>query len=63
MPSTGYHLCGLSNLTSYISDCEHGCFIIFCLLLGIPDRLQGVVRKIRGVVSLGEREGGTPAQT
>lgn len=57
MPSIGHQL-GLSNHTSYISDYKYRCFVIFCLLLGASDCLQGVVREIRGAVSLGKREGG-----
>lgn len=38
-------------------------FVILCPLLGSPGCLQGIARKMRGAVCLGEREGGRPAQT
>lgn len=36
---------------SHVSDYKHRCFVIFCLLLGTPACLQGLVRKIRGAES------------
>jgi len=38
-------------------------FVVLCPLLGTSGCLQGIVRKMRGAVSLGERGGGRPVQT